>query len=135
VEGDVTLAGPTLVVELRPRVNIAAGDAEHSVGSVLAGRLPGTQTIVLDEASADVARALGLRGARRLVVVVRDAHRHGWMRDATNALLSSAPDSVVVELGLPLWHPDRAQGYLATLGGSRVSYEVLADRLLNGGVR
>ena len=33
-----------LVVELRPRANIAAGEAEHSLGEVLAGRLPGTRT-------------------------------------------------------------------------------------------
>ena len=40
-----------------------------------------------------------------------------------------------VELGLPVWHPEGAGGYLATLGGSRVSYEVLADRMLNGATR
>ena len=48
-EGDLSLAGPPLVVELRPRANIAAGDAEHSVGSVLAERLPGTEAVALTE--------------------------------------------------------------------------------------
>jgi hypothetical protein len=36
----------------------------------------------------------------------------------------------VVELGLPHWRPAGAAGYAATHGGSRISYEVLADRLL-----
>ena len=44
------------------------------------------------------------------VLVVRDAHRHAWMRQA-------ADDSgaVVVETGLPVWRPGGARGYLATL--------------------
>jgi len=132
-EGDVALTAPPLVVELRPRANIAAGEASHSLGDVLADRLPGTRTMVLEEGSADPARVLGLRGARQLVIVVRDAHRHGWMREATGSLLAGAPDAVVVELGLPLWYPDAARGYAAALGGSRASYEALADRMLDGG--
>ena len=127
--GHVTLDGDVpLVVELRPRVNIAAGEAGHSVGAVLARRLPGTEELVLEGDSPDVRRALSLRGNRRLVVVVRDAHRYEWMREATDSLVSSVPDSIVVEVGLPLWRP-RSQGYVATLGGSRVSYEALADVL------
>jgi beta-N-acetylhexosaminidase len=124
-EGDVALDSAPLVVELRPRANIAAGEAEHSLGAVLAERRPGTESVVLDEAGA--ARAEGMRDGRRMVLVVRDAHRHPWMRDAADRL---APDAVVVELGLPHWRPGDARGYAATHGGSRVSYEVLADRLL-----
>jgi beta-N-acetylhexosaminidase len=135
-EGDVGLNGNVpLVVELRPRANIAAGEARHSVGSVLAARVTGAQELVLEGDSPDLANALGLRDGRRLVIVVRDAHRYGWMREATDALVSSAPDSIVVELGLPRWSP-RARSYVATLGGSRASYEALADVLLgNGAVR
>ncbi|HWE81001.1 MAG TPA: glycoside hydrolase family 3 N-terminal domain-containing protein, partial [Gaiellaceae bacterium] len=51
-DGDLALHEPPLVVELRARANIAAGDAEHSVGSVLQGRLPGSDSVVLDEAAA-----------------------------------------------------------------------------------
>ena len=50
-------AAPPLVVELRPRANIAAGEAGHSLGAVLAERLAGTETVVLDEASADAGGA------------------------------------------------------------------------------
>src|SRR5262249_28652253 len=81
-------------------------------------------------------RGPGLRrGAdgRPLVVVVRDAHRHRWMRDVTTALLADRPDAVVVEIGVPVWRPRAARGYVATNGAGRVSYEVLADRLVGGG--
>ena len=129
-EGDLSLDGPALVVELRPAVNIAAGEAGHSVGSVLAERLAGTESLTLDEAGAPDAAALADRAGRALVVIVRDAHRHPWMRAAAGAVLAADPDAVVVELGLPEWRPDGARGYAATLGGGRASFEALADRLL-----
>ena len=37
------------------------------------------------------------------VYVVRDAHRHPWMRQAADV-----PGAVVVETGLPVWRPSRA---------------------------
>jgi beta-N-acetylhexosaminidase len=139
-DGDLALREPPLVVELRPRANIAAGEAGHSIGSVLMDRLPGADCVVLEEvAASDVEATLARRAGKRVVVVVRDAHRHPWMREATAAMLAAAPGSLVVEIGLPVWHPDGAAGYLATLGGSRVSYEVLADYLVgdngNGAAR
>ncbi len=128
--GHVTLDGDVpLVVELRPRVNSAAGVAEHSLGAVLAERLPGAEELVLEGDAPDVRRALGVRDGRKLVIVVRDAHRFEWMREATDSLVSSVPDSIVVEVGLPVWRP-RSQGYIATLGGSRVSYEALAELIV-----
>jgi hypothetical protein len=39
--------------------------------------------------------------------------------------------SVVVEIGLPVWRPTSPRGYAATHGGSRVSFEALADLLLD----
>ncbi len=132
LDGDLALGSDPLVVELRPRANIAAGEAEHSLAAALAERLPATQAVVLDEASADPARVAGLRGDRSLIVVLRDAHRHPWMRDAAERL----SPTVVVEIGIPLWRPRGTGAYAATHGGSRVSYEVLADRLLEAsGVR
>ena len=35
VEGDVAFSGPPTVVELRPRANIAAGEAEHSLAATV----------------------------------------------------------------------------------------------------
>ena len=115
LDGDVPL-----VVELRPRVNVAAGEAGHSVGAVLGRSIPGTEELVLDGESPDVRLALGVRGNRRLVIRrSRRASSYEWMREAADSLVSSVPGSIVVEVGLPLWHP-RSQGYVATRGGSRV---------------
>jgi beta-N-acetylhexosaminidase len=131
LEGEPALGRDPLVVELRPRANIAAGEAEHSLASALAERFPRTEELVLDDATADPARVSAARDGRSLVVVVRDAHRHPWMRDLAERL----EPSLVVEVGLPIWRP-RGSAFAATHGGSRVSYEVLADRLLEeSGVR
>jgi beta-N-acetylhexosaminidase len=124
-DGDVAFEGTPVVVEFRPHANIAAGEAEHSLASVLAERLPGTRGVVLDETTVGTA----LEHGDAAVVVVRDAHRHAWMREAAERL---APTAVVVEVGLPEWRPETCRGYVATRSGSRVSYEVLAERLLAG---
>jgi beta-N-acetylhexosaminidase len=69
-----------------------------------------------------------MRGGRPLVVVLHDAHRHGWMRDLTERL---AP-AVAVETGVGLWRPAEARGYVVTHGGSRASFEAVADLLAPG---
>src|SRR5206468_11935421 len=94
-EGDVTVEGPMLVVELQPEANIAAGEARHSLGHMLAERLPGT--VVSGDVPADL-------GGRQVVVVVRDAHRHPWVREVVEGLANP----VVVEIGLPCWRPAAA---------------------------
>jgi hypothetical protein len=37
--------------------------------------------------------------------------------------------AVVVELGLPVWRPARARGYVATFGGGRTSVEAAEEVL------
>ena len=105
VEGDVALSGEPVIVELRPRANIAAGEAEHRL-----------------------ARASVVREGELVppadVYVVRDAHRHPWMRNAADT-----PDVVVVETGLPVWRPVLARGYVATYGGGRASLEAAGKAL------
>ena len=115
VEGDVTLAGPPLVVELLPEPLIAAGPAGHR----LADFVPGAETVPFDAAPLD--------GDRPLVLVVRDAHRHSWQREAVEA----RPGAIVVETGIPLWRPAAAAGYVATHGGGRANLEAAAERLLD----
>jgi beta-N-acetylhexosaminidase len=127
VDGEVALGSAPFVVELRPEANIAAGEAEHSLGAVLAARLPGTRTVVLAETEASGDRVGAPAAPGRPVVVVRDAHRHPWMRE----LAGSLSPSLVVEVGVPLWRPPGNVPYAATYGGGRVSFEVLADRLLD----
>ena len=113
VEGTVRLTRPPLVVELRPEPSIAAGPARHRLGDVL-----GAETVSPAEALA--------HGERQVVLVLRDAHRHEWEREAAEQVLAAAPDAVVVETGIPLWRPAGAAGYVATNGAGRVNYEAAA---------
>ena len=105
VEGDVRLATASVIVELRPRANIAAGEAEHRLGGALVVR-EGEPVPAAD------------------VYVVRDAHRHPWMRRAADV-----PGAIVVETGLPVWRPARSRGYVATYGGGRASLEAAEEAL------
>jgi beta-N-acetylhexosaminidase len=102
VEGDVGFSEPPTVVELRPRANIAAGEAEHSLAAIVVRE--GEPVPAAD------------------VIVVRDAHRHPWMQAAADV-----PGVVVVETGLPVWRPRGSRGYVATNGGSRASYEAARE--------
>jgi beta-N-acetylhexosaminidase len=105
VEGDVSFDRPPRIVELRPAANIAAGEAEHTLGSAVVVREGET----VPEAD---------------VYVVRDVHRHPWMQAADR------PDAVIVETGLPVWRPAHARGCIATLGGGHASLAA-AEELLS----
>jgi beta-N-acetylhexosaminidase len=103
VEGDVSLDGAPRIVELRPVANIAAGEAEHGLGTIVREGEP--------VPAADV-------------IVVRDAHRHSWMQAAADV-----DGMIVVETGLPVWRPTRARGYVAAFGGGRASLEAVSEVL------
>ena len=105
VSGDSTLAAGASIVELRPRANIAAGEHEHAFTGA---------HIVREGDPVPAADAY----------VVRDAHRHAWMRDAADR-----EGAVVIEVGLPVWRPERARGYVATYGAGRASLAAGADAL------
>jgi hypothetical protein len=62
------------------------------------------------------------------VIVLRDAHRYVWAREETERLLAEVPDAIVVETGLPFWHPP-ARGYIATHGAGRANLEAAVERL------
>jgi beta-N-acetylhexosaminidase len=102
--GDTSLPAAPRVVELRASANIAAGEAEHSLASVIVRE--------------------GEHVPEADVFVVRDAHRHTWMRAAADV-----PGAVVVETGIPVWRPSAARGHIATYGGSRASYDAVAELL------
>jgi beta-N-acetylhexosaminidase len=99
VDGDISFAAQPTIVELRPLANIAAGEAEHG----LAPRVVREGEPIPD---ADV-------------YVVRDVHRHPWMEAVDR------PGAVVVEIGLPVWRPRAARGYVSSLGGGRASLEAV----------
>lgn len=104
VSGDLTLPADPTIVELVPTANIAAGEHVHGFAGARFVREGD------DIPAADV-------------YVVRDAHRHPWMQAVDR------DGAVVVEVGLPVWKPLRARGYLATYGRSRVSLTAAAERL------
>jgi len=103
VDGDISFSGEPEIVELRPTANIAAGEAEHG----LAPRIVREGEPIPD---ADV-------------YVVRDVHRHPWMEAVDR------PGAVVVEIGLPVWRPSAARGYVSSLGGGRASLEAVEGLL------
>lgn len=103
IEGDVRLNGSARIVELRPAANIAAGEAEHGLGEIVREGEP--------VPTADV-------------YVVRDAHRHAWMREAADV-----EGVVVIETGLPVWRPSRPRGYVATFGGGRASLDAAREAI------
>jgi beta-N-acetylhexosaminidase len=127
VDGDVTLARPPLVVELLPEASIAAGEANHG----LADALGSAELVRLRGEPLDPRALVEAHYGRQVVVVLRDAHRHIWQRVAAAGLLEAAPDAVLVEVGVPLWHPDGAN-YMATRGSGRVNFEAAAERLRQG---
>ena len=103
VEGDVSIEHGARIVELRPVANIAAGELEQALGAVVREGEP--------VPAADV-------------YVVRDAHRHAWMRAAADV-----EGAIVVETGVPVWRPKRARGYVAAFGASRASLDAVSEVL------
>jgi beta-N-acetylhexosaminidase len=124
VNGEVALTRPPLVVELLPEASIAAGAARHE----LADLLRSAEVVRLHGEPLDPRTLAEAHYGRQVVVVLRDAHRHTWQRVAADGLLEAAPDSVLVEVGVPAWQPDGAR-YMATRGAGRVNLEAAAERL------
>ncbi|MEU0956392.1 glycoside hydrolase family 3 N-terminal domain-containing protein [Streptomyces niveus] len=129
------LVGAPHVVELSPTMNLAVdGQTPWGVAAPLSDLLPGTTSVRLTEAdlreSGDLLDRKGLDPAaeRSLVVVVRDAARHGWMSAAMARLLGSRPDAVVVEMGVPNGAAPGAV-HLVTHGATRVSGVAAAEFL------
>lgn len=71
---------------------------------------------------------------RPLVVLARDVHRHAWVRDAVQHLVTRRPDAVVVDLGWPGPDDDAGLGtrLVRTWGASAVSGRALDERLSRG---
>jgi beta-N-acetylhexosaminidase len=125
------LTGPSHVVELQPPHNIAIGsETPWGVAAPLAALVPGTTSVRYVENSVPADLAAGATG-RPLVLVVRDLHRHAWMRDAVARALAVRPDAVVVELGVPALVTGAV--HVATHGATRAAGRAAAE-LLAGGV-
>ncbi|MFI8938586.1 glycoside hydrolase family 3 protein [Streptomyces syringium] len=114
------IAGPAYVAAFTPVANIAVGDeTPWGVAAELARLLPGTETGTYGRDAAGTEEVLRAAGDRRIVAVVRDAHRHPWMAQALGALAAARPDTVVVEMGLNQ-APSVGALHIATHGAARV---------------
>ena len=120
------LADP-VVVELDGAENIAVGAVPWGLGA-WAG--PGSVRRV--PAGGDPARIIAevqaQAAGRPLIVVVRDAHRHPAARAMITGLVAARPDTVVVDMGLPLWRPPGGV-HVATYGAARVNAQAAAELL------
>jgi len=131
-----------VIIEIEPRENIAAGrfgwglgpwappGSVHRVstinGASAALEGDGLEGDGLEDAAA---RILADAAGRSLVAVVRDAHRDESARSLIGVLLAARPDLILVEMGLPFWHPPEGTSYLATYGASRASAHAAAELL------
>ncbi|MGW4566993.1 glycoside hydrolase family 3 protein [Streptomyces sp. NPDC004561] len=127
----VPVAEAVHVAQFNPAPNIAVGDrTPWGVADELTWLLPGSTAGSYSGAGAGAA-ALAAAGGRRIVAVVRDEHRHDWMRSALDTLLAARPDTVVVEMGLPQ-APPRGAPHIATYGAARVCGIAAAEAVVAG---
>lgn len=126
------LTEPPYVAAFTPVANIAVGaETPWGVAAELTRLLPGTETGTYSgETEAPGAGVLRAAGERRIVAVVRDAHRHPWMTEALDAVLASRPDTIVVEMGVPQAAP-RGALHVATHGAARVCGLAAAEAIVS----
>jgi beta-N-acetylhexosaminidase len=117
-----------VVIEVAPPGNIAVGIVPWGLepwlpaGSVV--RLPADGA----QAERRLSQALRQAAGRTVIAVIRDAHRDPGAQAVITRLLAARPDTIVLEMGLPLWRP-AARTYLATYGASRTSGQAAAELL------
>ncbi|MDT0462681.1 glycoside hydrolase family 3 protein [Streptomyces gibsoniae] len=130
-DGFTPLTEAPYVAALTPVANIAVGDdTPWGVAAELVRMLPGTETGSFsgETAGRDVLEAAG---ARRIVAVVRDEHRHPWMAGALDVILAQRPDTVVIEMGVAQAAP-RGALHIATHGAARVCGRAAAEVVAGG---
>ncbi len=119
-----------MVVELAAQENIAAGEVPWGLSPWVPDsslqRIPAG--LSASDAAGVTGAALARAAGRPLIVVVRDAHRDAAVRDVVTGLVAARPDTVVVEMGLPLWVPPGGV-HLATYGAARANAEAAAEVL------
>jgi len=123
------LADPVLV-ELQAAENVAVGSVPWGLGPWLpSGRVLRVPAgLPVSGAATVIAAVLGQAAGRSLIVVVRDAHRDPAARAVITGLLAVRPDTVVVDMGLPLWQPPGGL-HVATYGAARANAQAAAEAL------
>jgi len=123
------LADP-VVLELDAQENIAVGDVPWGlrpwVPDASIQRIPAGLAVA--DAAAVTGAALARAAGRGLIVVVRDAHRYPAVQAVVAGLAAARPDTVVLEMGLPLWIPP-AGVHVATYGAARANAQAAAEVL------
>lgn len=120
IRGTAATLNRPLVVQLHAPATIAAGNVPWGIAPWLPAP-HGGDVLGLDHAGAHPADMLARAAGRSLIVVIRDAHRNPWMIDVVEALIDARPDTVIIEMGLPLWQPHHPGAYIATYGAARVN--------------
>jgi beta-N-acetylhexosaminidase len=135
VTGELAALTDPVLVEIVPPSNIAVGTVPWGlsrwVGPGTAYRISTSQEgSGAAGGTAHVIRELlaATAGGRPLLIVVRDAHRYPVAQSVVSELLAARPAAVVVEMGLPVWHPP-SDSYLATFGATRASSLAAAELL------
>jgi beta-N-acetylhexosaminidase len=127
---------PPHLVELSPPMNMAiAAETPWGVYAPLSNLIAGATGVRLTDAQLDgdaaVAETMDTQvwaaDGRPVVAVVRDAHRHVWIRNALKHLLAARPDAVVVEMGVPAGALAPTQ--ICTYGASRACGQAVAELL------
>ncbi|GGO85611.1 glycoside hydrolase family 3 protein [Wenjunlia tyrosinilytica] len=134
------VTAPPYVAALTPVANIAVGEeTPWGLAAELDQLLPGTAvgTFRAPEATGErlpevVAEVLSRARDRRIVVAVRDVHRHPWMAAALADLVAARPDAIVVEMGVPQAEPVGAL-HIATHGAARVCGRAAAEVIVGNG--
>ncbi|SDH85960.1 glycoside hydrolase family 3 protein [Nonomuraea jiangxiensis] len=123
--GTAALGGRApLVIEVNTRLSQAVDPATPTgVTAALTALLPGTARVRM-EPDGELPE---LAGERPVVLVVHDAARHAWVREAVAGAVARRPDVIVVDTGIP----DEPSGaaHVATHGISRVSARAAAEWL------
>jgi beta-N-acetylhexosaminidase len=127
LDGTVRPLRSPVLVEIVPPSNIAVGTVPWGLSTWLPAA--DVHRISTGAVSPDaVAEVLAAAAGRPLIVVVRDGHRYAVAQDVVLQLLAARPDTVVVEMGLPVWRP-QTEVYLATFGATRASSRAAAEIL------
>jgi beta-N-acetylhexosaminidase len=134
--GSIALTGPARVVEFSVDTNLAIdGRTPWGVGAPLRELRADTTVTRLGE-SASLPDILAAGAGGTLVLCIRDPHRHPWLAALVDATVAARPDSVVVEMGVPVGdNHSEAVGrhvpavHIATYGAAAVCGRAAAEVL------
>ena len=117
-DGGFTPGGRLQLFQFDTASNIAVGDAPWGLAATDA-----EFTLLREGDGVEVTPGL------RPVLVGRDNHRHGWVRDAIDGVRAQHPSAVAVDVGWP--SADRRYADIATFGASRHTAQALLAALRN----